>query len=185
MTDYFNPTGRAALNPSAAAIVRSMSRETCTIATREELQAAVDEAKPRPQANLQARTPADVYPIETLIGEDVFRDLKVKHWQDAAKIQTTSLYVGKRFMKVLGSGDVKKLKVLRYMLLLIDWYKASKLGYHGVRKLQKRDEVRKAVGMDVEGWIIHAVNKKFAPDLFVAFILLKLSRFSLTGSIAS
>ena len=185
MTDYSNPIGRAALKPSAAAILGSMSQVTSAMATREELQAAVDGAKPRPPANLQARTPADVYPVETLIGEDVLRDLKVKHWQDAAKVQTTSLYVAKRFIKVMNTGDVKKLKVLRYMLLLIDWYKASKMGHHGVRKLQKRDEVRKAVGMDVEGWIIDAVNKKFAPDLYVTVISLQLSNFSLMGSIAS
>ena len=142
------------------------------MATREELQAAVDEAKPRPQANLQARTPADVYPVETLIGEDVLRDLKVKHWQDAPELQTTSLYVAKRFTKVKDTGDVKKLKVLRFLLLLIDWYQALKTGPHGVRKLQKREEVRNAVGRDVEGWIIDAVNKKFAPDMYVVVISL-------------
>ena len=165
------PSGQPAHNPVAAAIMEAMSQESTSMPTREDLQAAVDEAKPRPQANAEARTPAEVYPVEDLIGEDILRDLKVKKWQDTieggGEVHTKSRFVARRLKKVVKSGDVKKLKVLRFALLLVDWYNCLKTGPKSIKKLPMKEDMRKAVGSDIDYWILDRIRKKFAPDVYV------------------
>ena len=99
-----------------------------SLPTREELQAAVDESKPRPQPNLDAEKPAEVYPVDTLAGQGVLRQMTIKEWQDAVEageeILTKSRFVSHRIENIISSGDVRKLKTLKFLLLLLEWYGA-------------------------------------------------------------
>ena len=101
-------------NILASAVLESMSQTVSSMPTREELQASIDEAKPRPKANLDAKTPGEVYTVEDLVGLDTLRMLGVKGWQDAIEkgedVQTSSKFVAKRLVKVVGWKDVRRLK---------------------------------------------------------------------------
>ena len=117
--------------------------------TREEMQNAVDEGKPRPTPNPNAETPADVYPLEELVGLGTLRFLAVKEWQDKVEsgedIVTKSRYVSARVRHVVQGGDVRKLKTLRYLLLLLDWSRCLKPGTKGGKRVPIKEELKTAI----------------------------------------
>ena len=164
-------SGALILDPVAAAVIESMSQNSAAAPTREELQAVIDKAKPRPKANLEATIPGDVYKLEDLVGSEALRGLKILDWQttvgESKPVLTSSKFVSKRLVKVVTSGDVLRLKALRYLLLLLDWFACLKSGAKGVRKLPKRDDIRKIVGADVGDGMLESLRKRFAPDTYV------------------
>ncbi|KAH7059089.1 RNA polymerase I associated factor, A49-like protein [Macrophomina phaseolina] len=147
----------------AKAVLESMAGATADMPTREALQAAVDENKPRPKANLEATTPAEVYTPEELIGNESMRLLDVKSWIDAAAkkedIQLTSMFVARRIEELALKRDVKKLKVMKYMLLLIDFLAALRSGRNGAKRLPKREELEKKT--NASGSLLEGVRRKF------------------------
>jgi DNA-directed RNA polymerase I subunit RPA49 len=170
------------MNAGAAAVLHSMSSTAKTMASREELQNDVDASKPRPKANLDASEVKDVYTIETLVGPDVMRSVSVKEWQEAMaesrNIESKSRYVAKVFPKVAKEGDVKKLKVLRYLSLLLEFHLALGKQSREGRKLPKREDLKKVLG--VQDNLVDRIVKKFgdggySPTLY--FSNLVLSRY--------
>ncbi|KAB2576994.1 DNA-directed RNA polymerase [Lasiodiplodia theobromae] len=163
-----NPTAGAAegniTDAVAKAVLESVTEATADAPSREALQQAVDENKPRPKANLEAATPAEVYPPEVLIGGDSMRLIEVKSWLETAEknedIRTPSLFVAKRLQKTLSSKNTKKLKVLKYMLLLIDFLAALKPARNGAKKLPQRADLEKKTG--TSGALLDGVRRKFA-----------------------
>ncbi|KAI9837385.1 MAG: DNA-directed RNA polymerase I subunit rpa49 [Sclerophora amabilis] len=152
-------------DPAAAAMLQSIADSTKDMATREELQAATDEKKPRPAANLEALNPEDVYSVETLVGEEELRVLQVKEWLSAVEeqeaITTKSLYVSRRIQKIAASGDVKKLKVLRYLLLLLEFHSCLKSSRSkSEKKVPQRDDLRKV--LEVSDFLIESVLRRFS-----------------------
>ena len=166
-----NLPGTNVLDPLASAVIDSMSQTSGAVPTREELQAKIDEAKPRPKPNLAAETPAEVYKIEDLVGANALQALKVREWQSAVEadrdVQTTSKYVSRRLVKVVSSKDIMRLKALRYVLLLLDWYSCLKPGMKGSKKLPQREDIIKAVGGDTTGGMLEGLRKRFAPNGYV------------------
>ncbi|MCJ1478591.1 DNA-directed RNA polymerase I subunit rpa49 [Lambiella insularis] len=160
--------GKPVLDPLASAVIEYMSQSTSTMPTREDMQADVDESKPRPKANMKAETPAEVYTIEDLVGTDTLRVLSVREWQTAVEakkdVQTSSKYVSRRLVKVVASKNVMRLKALRFILLLIDWYSCLRPGLKGAKKLPQRDDIRKAVGGEITDSMIEGLRKRFAPQ---------------------
>jgi DNA-directed RNA polymerase I subunit RPA49 len=141
-----------------------MAGATEGMASREELSAAVDDAKPRPKANLAATAIKDVYPVETLIGTDIMKATLVKSWQDSAKtkkeVVTKSKYVAHRLNKV--ATDVQKLKILRYLYYLLEFYGSTKAkGRGNIRRLPKADELRTLL-YDIPPTILEAIKRKFS-----------------------
>lgn len=136
------------LDPIASAVVSSMT--TTSMPSRQDLQTAVDDSKPRPKPNLAAETPAEVYTIDQLVGPGVLRQMTVKEWQDAVEnkedILTKSRFVSHRIQSVLSSGDVRRLKTLKYLLLLLEWkdalIPAAKMGHH----VRSDDKLREKLG---------------------------------------
>ncbi|MCJ1420353.1 DNA-directed RNA polymerase I subunit rpa49 [Xylographa parallela] len=163
-----NSSGKSILDPLASAIIDSMSQTAGAVPSREELQAAIDGAKPRPTPNLEAETPAEVYNIEDLVGASSLKALKVRDWQSAVEankeVQTSSKYVSRRLVSVVSSKNIVRLKALRYVLLLLDWYSCLKPGMKGMKKLPLREEIIKAVGGEITGSMLESLRKKFAPD---------------------
>ncbi|KAF2142957.1 uncharacterized protein K452DRAFT_248606 [Aplosporella prunicola CBS 121167] len=151
-------------DPVASAVLQSMANATSDMPTREALQAAVDEGKPRPRANLEATTPADVYTPESLIGLENMRLIEIKSWLDAAEnredVQTQSRFVAHRLMNIASQKDVKKVKVLKYILLLIDFMSALKPGRNGSKKLPQRDDLEKKT--HTSGALLDSVRRRFA-----------------------
>ncbi|KAI9768485.1 MAG: DNA-directed RNA polymerase I subunit rpa49 [Geoglossum simile] len=148
----------------ATAVLESMAPSANTMASREDLQKDIDSNKPRPKANLSATSPEGVYPIDYLVGQEEMKALSVKEWEDAVtegkEITSKSRYVCRRVQKIGEARDVQKLKVLRYLQLLLDFYfslgKVSKDG----RKLPRREELREALG--VPDFLVERVRKRFA-----------------------
>ncbi|KAL8705116.1 MAG: hypothetical protein Q9201_001761 [Fulgogasparrea decipioides] len=166
-------TGRAApassqlsLDPVASAVVSSMAATASSMPTREALQAAVDESKPRPQPNLGAETPTDVYPIDQLVGPGMLRQMTIKEWQDAVEsredILTKSRFVSNRVQKIVPNGDVRKIKTLKYLLFLLEWHGVLvATGKGGGRKVPEREQLREKLG----AWgseLIKQVSNRFA-----------------------
>ena len=156
----------SALDPLASAVVSSMAASTSSMPTREEMQAEIDETKPRPKPNTQAETPAEVYPVEELVGGvEVLKAVGVKEWIDKVKagedVQTKSLFVARRLRATVQSGDVRKLKILKYLLLLVEWFKSLKPGARGGRRVPKLEDLPDLVA----GWgsdIANSVSRRFA-----------------------
>lgn len=117
---------------------------------------------------MQAETPAEVYPVEQLVGGvNVLRNMNVKGWIDKTNagldVQTRSLFLSKRLKRVVDSGDVKRLRALRYLLLLVEWFKALKVMPKGGRKVPKVEDM----GAMVEEWgseTVAGIARRFADD---------------------
>ncbi len=156
---------QATLDPVAAAVVSSMAAAGPSVTTREDLQAAIDKSKPRPHPNLNAEAPADVYPIDQLVGPGILRQLTVKDWQDAIEqreeILTHSRFVSHRIQRIVSEGEVRKIKTLKYLLLLIEWQNILLPGPRGSgRKLPDRTQLREKLGKwDSE--LVDGVEKRF------------------------
>lgn len=164
--DYDHSDKRAAqLDSLASAVVTSMP-STSSMPTREELQAEIDENKPRPKANLDAETPADVYGIEELVGGvNILRTMGVKEWIDkvgaGVDIQTKSLFVARRIRAEVQAGNVKRVKTLKYLLLLVEWFKSLKdVGRGGMRvpKVEDMSDLTSVWGSEV----VAGVGRRFA-----------------------
>ncbi len=157
--------GRA-LDPLASAVVSSMAQFTSSMPTREQMQADIDENKPIPKPNLAAETPAEVYPVEQLVGgTDILKNMHVqqliKRMKAGEDIQTRSLFVSNRLRAVVQSDDVKRVKTLRYLQLLLEWHKGLKPGSRGVRKVPKDEEM----GPLMEQYgseVVRGVGRRFA-----------------------
>ena len=154
------------LDPIASAVVSSIATTAGSMPTREELQAAADESKPRPKPNITAEAPAEVYPLEDLLGRGMLRQMTVKEWQDAVdaktEILTQSRFVSHRIPATVEAGDVRRLKSLKYLLLLLEWYSALVPASKGLgRKVKQRDKLREQLG----SWgseLVDGVSRRFA-----------------------
>lgn len=100
--------------------------------TREMMQAATDEGKPRPRANVEAENVEDVYDEEDVFGDRVLMALKVKPWVDAInedkEVNVHSQFVAKRIATYVQNDNIKGLKMLKYVLLLVNFFNASRKG---------------------------------------------------------
>ena len=148
-----------------SAILDNMNASAAGMPTREERQAAVDEAKPRPQPNTAAEKPEDVYPLEQLVPEDLSRSLEVKPWIEIAErnesITTHSRYVSHRVHAVALKKDIKKLKTLRYILALITFKAACAPNRKGGLKLPKeRDGLKTRV--EASQPVLDAIRQRFS-----------------------
>ncbi|TAQ83850.1 hypothetical protein B7494_g7824 [Chlorociboria aeruginascens] len=148
------------LDSVAAAMLASMAESTAGMASRDELAAKADAAKPRPKANLAATEVQNVYTIDTLIGLEIMTSIHVLQWEEALKakkpIMFTTRYVPSKLQK--HQTNTEKLKILKYMLCLINLYNVSKPTRDG-RQLPRRDMVRTA--LDAPEAVIDSIKRKF------------------------
>ena len=158
-------TGRA-LDPLALAVMSSMAQSTSSMPTREQMQAEIDEKKPIPKPNMTAELPEGIYPVEQLVGgTNNLRSMNVQELMDKVKagedVRTKSLFVSNRLKAVVLSDDVKRVKTLRYLLLLLEWYKGLKVGSKKVKKVPKDEEM----GHLMEQYgseVVRGVGRRFA-----------------------
>ena len=126
-----------------------MAASATTTLTREDMQNEADQAKPIPKPNLNAETPADVYPIERLVGQLAFRNLQVQEWIDQVEagkeITTKSRFFSGRIAQVVKKGNIELLKALIYLFLLLEWYLCLNAKSKGSWKVPKTEDVAKAI----------------------------------------
>ena len=121
------------LDALSEAVLSSMAEPTSSMPSREEMQAQIDDAKPIPRPHLEASNASEVYPVVELVGgEHVLRKMQVKDWIDTLNaggdVPTTILFVSKRLAKAAQNGDVLRMRILKYLCLLVGWWKCLKPG---------------------------------------------------------
>jgi len=152
------------LDSAAAAMIANIAEATAGMATREELAKAAEESKPRPKGNFSATDVKDVYTIENLVGVDTMKLVPVREWKETVKAKkeviVSSRFVARRIENAASSTE--KLKILRYMLLLIDFYNSIRPG-RNPRMLPKRDQLKTILG-DMPEAVLEGVKRKFTTD---------------------
>lgn len=152
---------------SELVMMDSIKTATKDMSTKEDLQAAVDNARPVPRANLAAEEIADVYVPAQIIGSEVLNAIPVMDWQESIKnledIQVPSRFVAKRVSNVASSDDaVHRLRVLRYLLFVIIFWNATSQGRErGTRSIGKRDKLRELMAPAPE-IVIENIRRKFS-----------------------
>ncbi|MCJ1306892.1 DNA-directed RNA polymerase I subunit rpa49 [Agyrium rufum] len=169
-----NENKDAHLNANAIsnAVLESMSQfSSIPIASRADLQAEIDGAKPRPKPNLETNVLTEVYTVESMFaGTFLLERMNVKPWEDKVLagegIETRSQYVAHRLQNIVRSAGLRKIKTLRLLLVLLDWYGHIIAANDGrsVKKLGKREETHEAIGKDISISVIDHFNDRFAPD---------------------
>lgn len=150
-------------NPTAWAILDSLVPTIHGAPTRASLHAAIDDARPRPKANPNATKPEEVYPLETLVGSEVLKDLKVNSWIETVNagepVKSMSRFIVHRLKLLVAENNIAKLKVLKYISVLLDWYKALRPAMNGGRRLSYKLAWRKTV--DASDMVLDAMKKQF------------------------
>ncbi|RSL71056.1 hypothetical protein CEP54_001456 [Fusarium duplospermum] len=155
------------IDAAARAMLSSVGEVTSTMASREELQAVVDEAKPVPVANVDATEIQDVYDPKKIIGADILNLVPVREWQEKVQhkesIQVPSRFVAARVNRVAGNEEaVTRLRVLRYFFFVLLFYLHSKPGKaRGTRTIPPRDKLREALAPAPEA-VIESIRRKFS-----------------------
>jgi DNA-directed RNA polymerase I subunit RPA49 len=167
-----NQRGKGETAPPVDAVQQAMldalNIKTENMPTKEEQQALIDQAKPRPNPNLAAASPADVYPIPFLVSEEDLELLKVNDWKAAAKkqenVNLNMRYVARRLQKVATVKDDTNLKLLKYVNIMLMWFAALPKTRDG-RKLPQRDKLKELV--DAPAAIFESFRRQFTEGLYV------------------
>lgn len=157
------------LNASDKALMASIKDVTMNVATKEELQNAMDAAKPIPPGNYDAEEIQDVYKPEQLIGRDILELIQVSDWAEAVKnnedVKLLSRFVAHRINRI-GSGEqsVLRLRVLRYLYFLILLIHSSKKGRErGTKEVLKKDKLSEQFS-PAPPPVVEAIRRKFSDN---------------------
>lgn len=157
------------LDSSAKAMMESIRDSTKGMATREELQAAVDQAKPVPPGNFDATEIQDVYRPEKLIGAEILESIPIKDWSDAAKkqepLQLPYQFISANLYAIAaGPQPVQRLRVLRYLNYLMAFIKSAKAGRErGVLRIPQRQKLQDTMG-EAPLPVIESIRRKFSTN---------------------
>lgn len=153
--------GTTKIDSVSAAMMADMAEATAGMATREQLDLVMNANKPRPKANTETTDLSKVYTIGSLIGTDTMTSIQVRPWvvemKAGKEVLVTSRFVASRLNKF--KDNVEKLKILRYMLLLIEFYNSTTSGRDG-RKLPRGDDLKAIVEGQPES-LLTGVKRRF------------------------
>ncbi|OAQ95193.1 RNA polymerase I associated factor [Purpureocillium lilacinum] len=155
------------IDNAARAMLDSVGALTSQMATREQLQAVVDEAKPVPKANLEATEIQDVYDPDVIIGSDILNLVPIREWQEKARhkegIQIPSRFIAARVNAIAINDDaLTRLRVLRYMGFVLLFYLGTKPGKQkGTRQLPSREKLRELLSPAPEA-VVENIRRKFS-----------------------
>ena len=162
----------------AATVLQNMTSSTGAMPTKQELAAAVDSSKPRPTPNLTAEYPADVYTTEIVVGSELMTMLEVKDWLEASAagvgVNVTSMYVAKRIVKLAKNKQIQKLKVLRFILLCINFNAALWGGGGRPKRVPVKGKLEALMGDDTPAGCVMAIRRKFLPETYASFKLVEI-----------
>ncbi|KAI8944200.1 RNA polymerase I associated factor, A49-like protein [Xylaria longipes] len=153
------------LAASSQAMITAIGEVTHTMASKEDLQAAADAAKPVPPGNFEAQEIQDVYTPQGLIGGELLNAIPIKDWQDAVKKgankMLTSAFIASRLTPIgEGPDSATRLKALRYLEFLI---KFSKLAKGKIPKIPHSDKLRQLLQPAPEP-VIQSIRRKFSSN---------------------
>lgn len=158
------------LTSSSLALMDTIGEVTQGMATREQLQAAVDQSKPVPPGNYDATAIYDVYTPEALIGAEVLNAIPIKDWQDIEKqgsgFSIETKQISHSFWKVArGEHKVRNLRVLRYLHCLLLIHKNLKKGGkdRGSWRLPDRQKLQELLD-PMPAHAIESIKRKFTTN---------------------
>ncbi|KND92327.1 DNA-directed RNA polymerase I subunit rpa49 [Tolypocladium ophioglossoides CBS 100239] len=157
------------IDNASRAMLDSVGAMASKMATREELQATVNDAKPIPRPNLEAEDIQDVYDPATIIGADILNLVPIREWQEKTRhkegIQIPSRFVAARVNAIATDDDaVTRLRVLRYFSFVLLFYLGTKPGRErGTRQLPAREKLRELLAPAPEA-VIENIRRKFSED---------------------
>lgn len=160
---------RGKLGENDRALVYTIRESSQHMATREELQAAVDLARPVPRGNFDADEIQDVYVPAEIIGAEVLNAIPVMDWQEQVRnnepVQVPARFVAHRIVRVAGNeDDAQRLKLLRYLLWVITLWTTTKPGRErGTKSIARRDDLREALAPAPEV-VIENIRRKFSDN---------------------
>lgn len=154
------------IDEAGKAMLSSVGAITSTMASRSDLQAVVDAAKPVPVANLDAEDIQDVYDPKQIIGTEILNQVPVLEWQEKVKhgdsVQVASRFVAARINQIASNQHgLERLRVLRYMLFVLMFYLSTKPGRKGVRLAAQPDVLREKLAPAPEA-VIQNIRRKFS-----------------------
>ncbi|KOS19013.1 DNA-directed RNA polymerase I subunit rpa49 [Escovopsis weberi] len=157
----------AVIDDASKAILESVGQFASNMATREELQAVVDDAKPVPRANLEATEIYDVYDPKVLIGADILKLVPILEWQEKTKhkenISVPSQFAAPR-INALASNDAatERLRVMRYYLFVLIFLLKSQPGRErNTRRVPPRDKLREMLAPAPDA-VVENIRRKFS-----------------------
>ncbi|KAK0646141.1 RNA polymerase I-like protein [Cercophora newfieldiana] len=151
------------------ALMDSIKGTTAGMATREELEAVVEQARPVPRGNYDAEEIQDVYIPAQIIGAEVLKSIPVLDWQEKVKAQEAisvpSRFVANRISRVAHNENaVERLRVMRYLLMIIIFWATTRQGKErGTRSVGKREQLRSAMG-GVPEMVVENIRRKFSDN---------------------
>lgn len=159
--------GPQTLDSSEKALMNSIKDVTLSVATQQDLQDAMDAAKPVPKGNYEAEDIQDVYRPEDLIGKDILELIQVNDWAQSVKknedIQLRSRFVAHRVNRI-GSGEsaVSRLRLLRYLYFVMLFYLTARKGKDkGSREVLKKDKLIEELS-PAPPPVIESIRRKFS-----------------------
>lgn len=152
------------------AMMESLKGTTSGMLTVEQRQEAVDSNKPRPEPNMEATSPAEVYALGQLIPDETLTAMAVRDWEQAMEkdedVQVGMRFVAKRLKKVAtGKDATKMLKVLKYVYILLTWYINLEPAKQG-KKVPDAAKLKEKV--DASANIIKGIQQRFADGRYVS-----------------
>lgn len=155
------------IDSASKAMLSSVGAITSTMASREDLQAVVDEAKPVPKANLDAEEIEDVYDPNVIIGKDILNLVPIREWQEKKQhgesISVASRYVASR-LKSMGSTpeDATRMRILRYMYFVLVFSMVGKPGKErGTKQVPQKQTLHNYMEPAPEA-VVENIRRKFS-----------------------
>lgn len=154
------------LNATSMAVMESIQQVTSGMASKEDLQAVADAAKPVPPCNVDAEEIQDVYQPEHMIGAEILNSIPIKDWQDSVKkgadIRSgNNVFVSHRLQAVAGGPNaVKHLRVLRYLDCLIKFQRAAKPRARGLFIVPQKDKLAELLE-PVPSTVVENIRRRF------------------------
>ncbi|CAK7263639.1 DNA-directed RNA polymerase I subunit rpa49 [Sporothrix epigloea] len=150
-------------------LMKAMEQATSGMATREELQAIVDQAKPVPRGNFEAKEVQDVYVPSQIVGADVLASIPVRDWQQSAMagepISVYARYVAQRVATVAIREDaLDQLRLMRYMYWLILYMQCARPGKERGTKRQLPREKLKEQMDGCPDTIVQHIRQRFSDN---------------------
>lgn len=159
--------GPEQLDASEQALMESIKDVTMSVATKEDLQNAIDANKPIPKGHYDAEDVQDVYKPEELIGKDILELIQVKDWLQSVKrgedIKLRTRFVAHRVSRI-GSGEnaVSRLRLLRYTYFLQLFLMTARKGKErGVLEILKKDKLQEELA-PAPPPVIESIRRKFS-----------------------
>lgn len=155
------------MDDAARAMLGSVGAVASQMATREELQAVVNEAKPVPKANLEATSASDVYDAAVIIGADILNLVPIREWQEKARrkegIQVPSRFVAARINALAVDDDATpRLRILRYLDLVLRFLFLAKDGrQRGTKRVPSPDKLRELMA-GIPDAVVENIRRKFS-----------------------